>query len=240
MRLPLIALLVALCSFGRAAAQDQVCENFEVDSPDCIAPCTGSPQINNMIVLDNGPGINHIEYETFTCSNPVKQSCSQNNLVQVSVINSWCDQGGGGGGGGCKDGDCPCDDGSCDGECCSDSRNHSSGATAKVRLPVSGGYYLNGELYDEPPIGFLRTTMPSKAARLPGSAAVSSREVCIPPGTTPIKTTGAAAGAPAPNALGQAETPSTKADSRRLVQHGTAVVNHSSDQVPLALRLPSE
>jgi hypothetical protein len=70
MRLPLIALLVVLCSFRRAAAQDQGCANFEVDSPDCIAPC----------------------------------------------------------------------------------------ATAKVRLPASGGYYLNGELYDEPQLSFLRSS----------------------------------------------------------------------------------
>jgi hypothetical protein len=162
-----------------------------------------------MIVLDNGLGINHIEYETFTCSNPVKQSCSQNNLVQVSVVNSWCDQGGGGGGGGCKDGDCPCDDGSCDGEYCSDSRNRSSGTTAKVRLPASGGYYLNGELYDEPPLSFLRASWPSGVARVPGSDAVSSLTVCIPRGTVPIKATGAA---PRRAALGTSVGPRLSVD----------------------------
>jgi hypothetical protein len=95
-----VLLLVVSCCLGRAAAQDGTCETFDLDSPECSAPCTGTPQIDNMIVGYESSGYFHIEYQVFTCaSTPKGNSCNASSLVQVAQVNSWCYQGGGVGGG---------------------------------------------------------------------------------------------------------------------------------------------
>ncbi len=90
-----VLLLILLCCLSTAAlAQDPTCEDFQVDEPTCLAPCSGAPTVDNMIVGDNGPGINHIEYQIFTCSNSVKQnSCNQTSQISISVVNPSCQQG---------------------------------------------------------------------------------------------------------------------------------------------------
>ena len=93
--------MISFCLSMAAAAQDTTCEDFQVDEPTCVAPCSGSPTITNMIVGDNGAGVNHIEYQTFTCSSSGKSSCTQTTQIPTAVVNSWCESGGGGGG--CSD-----------------------------------------------------------------------------------------------------------------------------------------
>lgn len=118
MRTCFVLLLVVSCCAGRAAAQDGTCETFDLDSPECLAPCTGSPKIDNMIVGDEGSGIFHIEYQLFTCSAQKGNSCNGSGLDPVAEVNSWCYQGGGGdpcgGDNDCSANEC-CVNGSCSG-----------------------------------------------------------------------------------------------------------------------------
>lgn len=98
---------VILCWFVAAALGqvDDVCETFATDSAGCVAPCTGKPQIDNMITFDNGAGYYHIINVTFTCSAFGTNRCSQTTQVPTAQVNSWCYQQGGGGSGP----DCFCD-----------------------------------------------------------------------------------------------------------------------------------
>jgi len=92
----LVLLLVVSCCLSRAVAQDGTCENFETDSPQCVAPCVGSPLIKNMIVGSEGAGVYHIEYQTFICSSSAKgNTCSSSIQVPIEEVNSLCDGGGG-------------------------------------------------------------------------------------------------------------------------------------------------
>jgi hypothetical protein len=82
---PVLLLMISFCLSMAAAAQDTTCEDFQVGEPTCVAPCSGSPTITNMIVGDNGAGVNHIEYQTFTCSSSGKSSCTQTTQIPTAV-----------------------------------------------------------------------------------------------------------------------------------------------------------
>ncbi len=123
MKFTLILLATFFCCCATAAvAQDPTCEDFEVDEASCESPCSGSPIVNNMIVLDNGEGSQHIEYQIFTCTSSGKQNrCNQTSSIAIAVDNPECDSIGGGGGGGCvNDAGCSGDQACCiDGQCSS-------------------------------------------------------------------------------------------------------------------------
>lgn len=135
MRTNVCALLIAVlpCLVAPAVGQDGTCEDFELGSPECVAPCTGKPQIDNMTVGYIGSGNYHIEYETFTCSSSAPNNCKQTTQVPTAQINSLCGDGGGGGDGGCGDDKCYCDDGSCGADCCTEIRRRDSGAAERAR-----------------------------------------------------------------------------------------------------------
>jgi hypothetical protein len=81
----LVLLLVVSCCLSRAVAQDGTCETFETDSPQCVAPCVGSPLIKNMIVGSVGTGVYHIEYQTFICSSSAKG----NSCASTAHFSAW-------------------------------------------------------------------------------------------------------------------------------------------------------
>jgi hypothetical protein len=88
---------ILLCCLTEAAVgqADGVCETFATDSAGCVAPCTGKPQIDNMVYNDNGPGYYHIINVTFTCSASGTNSCSQTSQVPTAEVNPSCPQTGG-------------------------------------------------------------------------------------------------------------------------------------------------
>jgi hypothetical protein len=68
---------------------------------------------------------------------------------------------------------CACDDGSCSFACCTEIRKRGAATATSSRLPISGGYYRNGKVYDELPFGYLRA---GKTAGLGGFVDVSLNE----------------------------------------------------------------
>jgi hypothetical protein len=128
------------------AAQDTVCETFSTSPAECGYPYGCKSNNLNTIVGDEGPGMYHIEYETFTCSGTNKQ-CNSSSQVPVSVPNPYCSDGGGGGGG-CG-GNCPCGfwpDCSCM-DCSDGTRRNPSSAAARRLLYDGLDWRLRGECH---------------------------------------------------------------------------------------------
>ncbi len=146
---------LVLAAIG-VAAQDTVCENFSTSPAECGYPYGCKSNNLDTIINDDGPGPYHIEYETFTCSGANPQ-CNSTSQIPVSVPNPYCSGGGGGGG--------DDDDDDCGGKGClvEGPRPYSSRAlprqgaagALRPRAPLLGGFYRNGELYDEAPFAAL-------------------------------------------------------------------------------------
>jgi hypothetical protein len=77
-----------------------------------------------------------------------------------------------GGGGGCDKDQCPCDDGSCSGVCCSDSRSRGSNTVPRL-LSSSGGYYRSGRVFDDRLFGVYDSRRPICLTAVPHSAYAS-------------------------------------------------------------------
>jgi hypothetical protein len=66
----------------------------------------------------------------YICTN---QGCS---YCDPATNYTWCASSSGGGGGGCSGDQCPCSDGSCGGECCSQVRRDGNNALGKLQTRI--------------------------------------------------------------------------------------------------------